>query len=1275
MHPKLSRFTGAHKWLMLAVAGSLLVACGSEDRDPILGNSGNVALSPTVTAVTPTNNAIDVPVSIAVISAQFSESVNPLTTSNFSVRCDLPCNEPSGTVTMNAANTIATFTITSPEALDEFTTYTATIHSATSNSTGLAMAQPYIWEFTTGETPDTSMPRVNITQPLTSDPGPTGDVPANTTVSAVFSEPMLASTFTSTSFTVTCEAPCVSPTGTVSYEPQARTVVFVPDAGLEYDTTYTATISSSVTDLAGNQLAGNQGDADTASDYIWQFTTGSMLDVTRPQVTRTQPVTATTPTSDVAINTSVSAVFSEAMLATTITSSSFTVTCAAPCVSPTGTVSYETEAKSAVFMPTTDLAFETTYTVTLAKSVTDLAGNELAGNQGNAGTASDYVWQFTTGVAPDTTRPRVISTQPITASPATSGVPTNTSVSAVFSEAMLGTTITSTSFTLTCASPCVSPAGSVSYETEAKTAVFVPAEDLEFETTYTATIVSSVTDLAGNRLAGNQGDANTASNYIWQFSTGLAPDTTRPIVTSTQPTTSSPDPTSDVPVNTTISAAFSKAMLATTITSSTFTITCDSPCLAPTGTVSYESEAQSAVFIPEEDLEFETTYTATIASSVTDLAGNELAGNQGNAGSASDYIWQFTTGLAPDTTRPRVSSTLPVTANPPTTGVPINTTVSAVFSKDMLATTITSNSFTLTCASPCIAPTGTVSYETISRSAVFNPSEDLDFDTTYTAIISSSATDLAGNELAGNQEDAETASDYIWQFTTGITPDTTRPRVTSTAPITSDPGPTQNVPINTNITAVFSEDMLATTINSDSVTVTCENPCVSPTGTVTYVVSSRSAVFTPEQNLEEGFTYTATILSTVTDLAGNRLAGNQGPAGEASDYIWLFTTTQPEPVSDISVQSTAPISEGFLEVCPNATINATFNIPSGTRMDPNTINSSTFLVVVDSDPLNTPLAAESIQLDEDTGTIATFIPQEQLTENVVYRAIIIGGADGVKDLIIPGNEMVEDYEWTFTTVPPTESCLLPPELNSAAPFGTFGGSAGVTNQGVLTIINGDLGTTGASTIVTGFVSEPGCEYTITTLNEGQVNGKIYTAPPPPTVECPQDGTAVTEAIAIQARLDAEEAYLAMTPANMPGGQDPGNDNLGNLTLEPGIYTAQSGSFMIQGGDLTLDAQGNQNAVWVFQMATTLTVGGPGADFPQSVILVNGAQAKNVFWQVGSAATINAAGGGFMKGTIIAQEGVSISTAGNVNIVTLDGRALSLNASVTMVNTVINVPAQ
>jgi hypothetical protein len=251
-----------------------------------------------------------------------------------------------------------------------------------------------------------------------------------------------------------------------------------------------------------------------------------------------------------------------------------------------------------------------------------------------------------------------------------------------------------------------------------------------------------------------------------------------------------------------------------------------------------------------------------------------------------------------------------------------------------------------------------------------------------------------------------------------------------------------------------------------------------------------------------------------------------------------------------------------------------------------------------------------------------------------------------------------------------------PVLGLAASFGTFGGSAGMTNTGIQTQINnGDIGTIATATgSITGFHDSNGDIYTEVVLtNIGAVSGRIYTC----AVSTAGPTSVVVNntscALATQARLDAQSAYLALVAR--PAGSDPsfGGGNLAGLTLAPGVYTSAAGSFMIQGADLTLDAQGNANAVFVFQMASTLLVGGPGAAFPQSIILAGGAQAKNIFWQVGSAATINAAGGGTMVGTIIAQSGVVFSTAGNTNIVTLNGRAQSLVASVTMVDTVINVP--
>lgn len=599
------------------------------------------------------------------------------------------------------------------------------------------------------------------------------------------------------------------------------------------------------------------------------------------------------------------------------------------------------------------------------------------------------------------------------------------------------------------------------------------------------------------------------------------------------------------------------------------------------------------------------------------------------------------------------------------TGVPINTKIiTAAFSKAMNPATLTAATFTLAC------PTGTpiagaVTYLAAGSVATLTlpAAPDLPPSTICTATITTGAQDTTAIPLASN---------FVWTFTTATPPDTTRPRVTLTVPATtpgSPPGPpTLGVPTNTAITAAFTEDMAPATITAASFTVTCAAPCVSPAGTVTYAVGPRTAVFTPAAALIAATTYTATITTAATDLAGNALAGNQAALPTASNYVWTFTTAAgPAPAGNISVLSTNPVTTA-VGVCPGATINATFTVPSGLRMDPLTVTTGTFLL---AGPGVTPVTASSVVLDVATGLIATFTPSAALTAGVTYTATIRGGATGVKDLAVPANTMAADFTWPFTAGPATGACLTPVALGTASTFGTFGGSAGMTNSGLLTVINGNIGTTGVSTIVTGFHDAgAGCTYTETPLNVGIVNGTIYTAPPPPTIACPTEGTATTFAIATQARADALSAYNTLVA--IPSGANPGA-NLAGLTLAPGVYTSAA-SFVIQGGDLTLDAQGNANAVWVFQMGSTFLIGGPGVAFPQSVILANGAQAKNVFWQVGTAATINAAGGGTMVGTIISQAGAVISTAGNVVIMTLNGRVLSLNASVTMVNTAINVPA-
>jgi uncharacterized repeat protein (TIGR02543 family) len=247
--------------------------------------------------------------------------------------------------------------------------------------------------------------------------------------------------------------------------------------------------------------------------------------------------------------------------------------------------------------------------------------------------------------------------------------------------------------------------------------------------------------------------------------------------------------------------------------------------------------------------------------------------------------------------------------------------------------------------------------------------------------------------------------------------------------------------------------------------------------------------------------------------------------------------------------------------------------------------------------------------------------------------------------------------------------ITPPvTLGTIANFGAYGGNAGITNQGLHTVINnGGIGTTAASTLITGFHDGVSGEvYTETPLNVGNVTGGIFTAPPVP-------GTATSFTTATNALNDATAAYLSISPASKPGGTDPGAGELGGLTLAPGVYTAAGGTFKITNLDLTLDAQGDPNAFWIFQSASSLTVGSPAG--VRNVVLTGGALAKNVFWYVGSTAVINYAGGGTMVGTILANSGVTLSSPASstttIAETILNGRAISLVSSVTMVNTIIN----
>lgn len=150
---------------------------------------------------------------------------------------------------------------------------------------------------------------------------------------------------------------------------------------------------------------------------------------------------------------------------------------------------------------------------------------------------------------------------------------------------------------------------------------------------------------------------------------------------------------------------------------------------------------------------------------------------------------------------------------------------------------------------------------------------------------------------------------------------------------------------------------------------------------------------------------------------------------------------------------------------------------------------------------------------------------------------------------------------------------------------------------------------------------------------------------------------VTDPAAATAELDLTTAYLYA--AGLPGGAVLPGD-LSGLTIAPGLYT-NSSTVMLSAGNVTLDAQGDPNAVFIFQIGSTLTtLGGT------QVILAGGAQAKNVYWQVSSSATLGTTS--IFQGNILSLESITLDTGA-----TLTGRALARNGAVAMDANTVTAP--
>lgn len=601
-----------------------------------------------------------------------------------------------------------------------------------------------------------------------------------------------------------------------------------------------------------------------------------------------------------------------------------------------------------------------------------------------------------------------------------------------------------------------------------------------------------------------------------------------------------------------------------------------------------------------------------------------------------------------DTTPPSVSVTSPTDT---AVDVPVNRKVNVGFSEEMDTATISMASFTMKETVSGIDVPGTVT--PFSTSATFTPTNPLNLSTKYSATVKGGiggVKDLAGNAMA---------RDFVFTFTTGLVADTTAPTIIFTGAIDGATG----LPINRASTATFSEAMDSTTLASPATSFTVKETLSGApvAGVVTY--SGNTVAFKPNSNLKTLTKYTSTITIGAHDLAGNALT-----SGLVANP-WSWTTGSSADIAAPKVTITNPANLA-INVTIDKKINATFD----KGMDQATMSTANFTV-------KETVSGNNVQgtVAYDTQSfIATFSPQSNLKPDTGYTVTVTNGAKDLAGnaLVVPAvNGLPTPNPWTFRTA----ATIIPPpalaiNLRGAATFG-IAARAGLTSTGV-TVINGDVALypTATCTDSTGNAgaSQACLVKTYSSPTGMSVNGSIY------WFGDPFDNGGTANSVTNDLNIAWTEGMNKVdTQAGLLLGQLGAPGPVGKIII-PGVYNEANLGFAA-GMIATFDALNDANAIFIIKVGT---IGGAG-DFvdsgtlllPTQIKLVNGAQARNIWFVVGRDITIGS--GTTWNGNILAGRTASIKDGSTVVGRVLAGAAgagaITLTGAASPSRTTVSVP--
>ncbi len=621
-------------------------------------------------------------------------------------------------------------------------------------------------------------------------------------VTIAFSEPLSAASVTTTSVSLRLTATDAPVTSTVAYTPGATTVSVTPAAALTPSTGYTLRVTTGVKDVSGNQLL---------TAYSAGFTTAAPIDDTPPTVTSIAPPNGA---RDVATSTAVSVTFSEALDATSVTESAIALRTTTGGTPVTANRTYNSATRTATLTPVAPLTTSTSYTVSLAGTIRDVAGNPLAA----------ITSTFVTVPPVDNNPPAVTA---VTPADGATNVPLTTTVQVLFSEAMLAGSISTSSLTLTRSSDGAPVTATVALDAATNRATLTPGAPLALGTAYTVRVTTDARDVAGNAL--------TAA-FVSRFTT-VPPDITPPTVISTQPATGS----TNVDPNFPVSATFSEPMNASTMTSAALTLRATGTGAAVAGAVAYNAATNTISYRPNDHLDGLTSYTATITTAAKDSAGNALAAN---------LTIVFVTGPVIDNTPPRV---LGITPANNAVVADASTPIVVVFSEPLEPASLTTTTFALKVTSSGAPVAGSIQDTPGTNTARFVPSAPLAYRTNFTINLTAGIRDLAGNPVTAVQSAFTTDAPPL--IVTAISPADRSSNVGASAPVV----------------VTFSEALNAATLTSSTFVVRNRNTAALVSGAITYNAANKTATFTPAAPYENANGYAVSLTTGITDASGRAL--------------------------------------------------------------------------------------------------------------------------------------------------------------------------------------------------------------------------------------------------------------------------------------------------------------------------------------------------------------------------------------------------------------------